>query len=249
MHRPDEQPQGVDARHDDAREGDHRDHELGFEDAQQDQELADEVRGAGHRKRGERHEQEDRREHWRAEGDAAHLAHVLRAARALGEQRDDEQQRRDDEPVVDDLQEGALRPLRVQSADLVDLMNGFAERYRNESVIALDVLIDSAEIHAPDRVCREIFQIYREALNNIKKHAKASHVVVKLSQDDSALVLVVDDNGEGFSFAGRFTGDELDRLRLGPISIKERARTVGGILTVESNPGHGARLIVEIPLG
>ena len=141
-----------------------------------------------------------------------------------------------------------LRPLRVQSADLVDLMRGFAERYRNESSLALDLLIDSVEPHAPDRVCREIFQIYREALNNIKKHAKASHVVVKLSQDDSRLVLVVDDNGEGFSFAGRFTGDELDRLRLGPISIKERTRTVGGVLTVESNPGHGARLTVEIPL-
>ena len=142
-----------------------------------------------------------------------------------------------------------LRPLRVQSADLVDLMGGFAERYRNESALALDLLIDSVELHAPDRVCREIFQIYREALNNIKKHAKASHVVVKLSQDDSRLVLVVDDNGEGFSFAGKFTGDELDRLRLGPISIKERTRTVGGVLTVESNPGHGARLTVEIPLG
>jgi two-component system sensor histidine kinase DegS len=142
-----------------------------------------------------------------------------------------------------------LRPLRVQSADLIDLMRGFAERYRNESALALDVLIDSVELHAPDRVCREIFQIYREALNNIKKHAKASHVVVKLSQDDSRLVLVVDDNGEGFSFAGRFTGDELDRLRLGPISIKERTRTVGGVLTVESNPGHGARLTIEIPLG
>jgi len=142
-----------------------------------------------------------------------------------------------------------LRPLRVQSADLVDLMRGFAERYRNESTVALDLLIDSAQLRAPDRVCREIFQIYREALNNIKKHAKASHVVVKLSQDDSRLVLVVDDNGEGFSFAGKFTGDELDRLRLGPISIKERARTVGGVLTVESNPGHGARLTIEVPLG
>src|SRR5207302_1623186 len=142
-----------------------------------------------------------------------------------------------------------LRPLRVQSADLMDLMRGFAERYRNESALALDLIIDSLELHAPDRVCREIFQIYREALNNIKKHAKASHVVVKLSQDDSRLVLVVDDNGEGFSFAGRFTADELDRLRLGPISIKERSRTVGGVLTVESNPGHGARLTIEVPLG
>jgi len=142
-----------------------------------------------------------------------------------------------------------LRPLRVQSADLVDLMRGFAERFRNESPLALDLIIDSVEVHASDRVCREIFQIYREALNNIKKHAKASHVVVKLSQDDSRIVLVVDDNGEGFSFAGRFTGDELDRLRLGPISIKERTRTVSGLLTVESSPGHGARLTVEVPLG
>jgi signal transduction histidine kinase len=142
-----------------------------------------------------------------------------------------------------------LRPLRVQGADLMDLMRGFGERYRNESSLALDLLIDSVEVHAPDRVCREIFQIYREALNNIKKHAKASHVVVKLTQDDSRIVLVVDDNGEGFSFAGRFSGDELDRLRLGPISIKERTRTVGGVLTIESNPGHGARLTIEVPLG
>ncbi len=142
-----------------------------------------------------------------------------------------------------------LRPIRVQSADLVDLMRGFAERYRNEAGIALDLLINSTGLQAPDRVCRELFQIYREALNNIKKHARASHVVVKLWQDDSRVILVVDDNGEGFSFAGRFSGDELDRLRLGPISIKEHARTVGGVLTVESSPGHGARLTIEVPLG
>ena len=141
-----------------------------------------------------------------------------------------------------------LRPLRVQSADLVDLMRGFAERYRNEAGMALDLLIDSAQLQVPDRICRDLFQIYREALNNIKKHARASHVVVKLWQNEGQVVLVVDDNGEGFSFAGRFTGEELDRLRLGPISIKERTRSVGGILTVESSPGHGARLTVEVPL-
>ena len=142
-----------------------------------------------------------------------------------------------------------MRPLRVQSADLVDLMRGFAERFRNESTLALDLLIDAAELQIPDRICRDLFQIYRESLHNVKKHAHASHVVVKLWQNESQVVLVVDDNGEGFSFAGRFTGDELDRLRLGPISIKERTRSVGGVLTVESTPGHGARLTVEVPLG
>ena len=141
-----------------------------------------------------------------------------------------------------------LRPLRVESADLPELMYGFAERYRNESGLALDLFLDGRDLRVPDRVCRELFQIYRESLHNIKKHARASHVVVKLGQDETKVFLVVDDNGQGFSFAGRYTSEELDELRLGPISIKERTRSVGGMLTVESNPGHGARLIVEIPL-
>ena len=142
-----------------------------------------------------------------------------------------------------------MRPLGVQSADLVELMQGFGERFRAESGMGLDLLIDAAELQVPDRICRELFQIYRESLYNVKKHAQATHVVVKLWQNDNRVMLVVDDNGEGFSFAGRFSGDELDRLRLGPISIKERSRSVGGVLTVESTPGHGSRLTVEVPLG
>jgi signal transduction histidine kinase len=141
-----------------------------------------------------------------------------------------------------------LRPLGVESADLLDLMRGYAERFRNEAGIGLDLLIEDTSLELSDRMCRELFQIYREALANVKKHAGATHVVVKLWQNDTKAYLVIDDNGKGFSFAGRFSSDELDRLRLGPISIKERTRSIGGLLTVESNPGHGARLTIEIPL-
>ena len=89
---------------------------LVVERPEQDQELADEVRRAGHRQRRERRDQEQRGQHGRAERDPAHVADVLRAAGALGQQRDDEEQRRDDEPVVDRLQQRALRarPLRVE---------------------------------------------------------------------------------------------------------------------------------------
>ena len=141
-----------------------------------------------------------------------------------------------------------LRPVRLESADMRELMMGFAERFRTEHHLAVDLFIKDRDLRIPDRVCRELFQIYRESLHNIKKHADATHVVVKLEQDEAKVSLVVDDNGRGFSFSGRYASDELDRLRLGPISIKERARGVGGSLTVESNPGHGARLTVEIPL-
>jgi two-component system, NarL family, sensor kinase len=140
-----------------------------------------------------------------------------------------------------------LRPVRVESADMRELMHGFAERFRLEHNLAIDLFVEVGDLRVPDRICREIFQIYRESLHNVKKHAEASHVVVKLEQDEAKVSLVIDDNGRGFSFSGRYTSEELDRLRLGPISIKERTRSVGGTLTVESNPGHGARLTVEIP--
>ena len=141
-----------------------------------------------------------------------------------------------------------LRPVRVESADMRELMLGFAERFRSEYGLVVDLFIEERNRPLPDRICRELFQIYRESLHNVKKHANASHVVVKLTQDESNVFLVVDDNGRGFSFSGRYTSEELDRLRLGPISIKERTRGVGGTLTVESNPGHGARLTIDIPL-
>jgi signal transduction histidine kinase len=141
-----------------------------------------------------------------------------------------------------------LRPVRVESADMRELMTGFAERFRSEHGLAVELFIKDRDLRIPDRICRELFQIYRESLHNVKKHANASHVVVKLEHDETKVSLVVDDNGLGFSFSGRYASEELDRLRLGPISIKERTRGVGGTLTVESNPGHGARLTVEIPL-
>jgi signal transduction histidine kinase len=141
-----------------------------------------------------------------------------------------------------------MRPLRVESADMRELMFGFAERFRSEQGLAIDLFIEDRNLRLPDRLCRELFQIYRESIHNVKKHAHASHVVVKLGQDEAKVFLVIDDNGRGFSFSGTYSSEELDKLRLGPISIKERTRGVGGTLTVESNPGHGARLTVEIPL-
>ncbi|HMD32489.1 MAG TPA: sensor histidine kinase, partial [Candidatus Acidoferrales bacterium] len=141
-----------------------------------------------------------------------------------------------------------LRPLRVARADMIDLIRGYCERFRQEAKIEVDCLLEELDLRVSDRICRELFQICREALNNVKKHAQATHVVIKLWQDEASVHLVIDDNGQGFSFAGSFPSEELNRLRIGPISIKERARGIGGLLTVESAPGHGARILVEVPV-
>jgi signal transduction histidine kinase len=62
------------------------------------------------------------------------------------------------------------------------------------------------------------------------------------------LEIAVEDNGSGFPFGGTFSLDELEQLRLGPISIKRRVRMLGGDLVLESKPGQGAKLEIRVPM-
>jgi signal transduction histidine kinase len=88
----------------------------------------------------------------------------------------------------------------------------------------------------------------REALHNVQKHAAATRVAVTLEKTDRGLEIAVDDNGHGFSFAGTYSLEELELLRLGPESLKRRVRSLNAELQLESRPGRGAGLKVKIPL-
>ena len=93
----------------------------------------------------------------------------------------------------------------------------------------------------------EILQIVREAFNNIQKHSGATRVSLKARRNGQALEIAIEDNGSGFPFAGKFSLDELDALRTGPISIKRRVRMLGGNLTIDSRPGEGVKLTIRVP--
>jgi signal transduction histidine kinase len=68
-----------------------------------------------------------------------------------------------------------------------------------------------------------------------------------LSAQDGKWKMVIEDNGEGFPFEGRFSNAELDAMGKGPVVIKERVHLLAAELTIESNPGRGSRLEIEIP--
>ena len=92
---------------------------------------------------------------------------------------------------------------------------------------------------------REIIAILREALRNVERHARASRVRVLLRRAGQLLVLAVEDDG-----AGQRLPADLARLqaagRGGLAGMNERARQLGGRLLVESRPGRGTRVQVEI---
>jgi signal transduction histidine kinase len=73
-------------------------------------------------------------------------------------------------------------------------------------------------------------------------------VAVTAERTGKVLTVAVADDGTGFSFSGAYTLEELELLRMGPGSIKQRVRKLGGELVVESRPGRGAELRIRIPL-
>ncbi len=142
-----------------------------------------------------------------------------------------------------------MRPVDVEGATLLTQIRALADDLQKTSKLTIRVMAASHRIRARRRLCREIYQIAREALNNVRKHAQASHAIVTLEQNSDSLVVTVDDDGRGFNFQGTYDLDELDDLRLGPISIKKRVRALRGQMTLESQPGLGSRLAIRIPLG
>jgi len=94
----------------------------------------------------------------------------------------------------------------------------------------------------------EIVRIVQESLLNVHRHSAARQVLVRLAEKADHWELSVEDDGRGFDFEGRLTQEELDRIGKGPRIVKQRVRLLGGSLTIESNPGAGAKLTITLPL-
>jgi signal transduction histidine kinase len=108
----------------------------------------------------------------------------------------------------------------------------------------------SSEIHDPaeTEVSLELLQIVRETLNNIQKHSGATRMALSVGMRDRRIEISAEDNGTGFPFSGSFTLEELELLRLGPISIKRRVKMLNGELQLNSRPGEWASLQIRIPV-
>jgi two-component system sensor histidine kinase UhpB len=89
-----------------------------------------------------------------------------------------------------------------------------------------------------------LYRIMQEALTNVTKHAHASHVTISLTVQPGNLELVVADDGEGFD--ANAASRRGSAVGWGLITMRERAEAIGGILTIESAPSRGTRLIVTI---
>jgi signal transduction histidine kinase len=93
------------------------------------------------------------------------------------------------------------------------------------------------------QVERELYRIVQEALSNVVRHAHARSLAVEIELGDPVVNVIVRDDGDGFDPGAR----NIRERRLGLTSMRERAESLGGSLRIDSSPGAGTTVRVEVP--
>lgn len=91
-----------------------------------------------------------------------------------------------------------------------------------------------------------LYRLIQESLNNIQKHAKAKRVVIKMVASYPSLILRIEDDGIGFDSKDRFLTSVREKS-MGLRNMQERAALLGGKVSIQSQPGKGTRIRIEVP--
>ncbi len=137
-----------------------------------------------------------------------------------------------------------LRPSVLDDYGLVSALHWYGGQFASRTGIAVAVEGQKPDPRLAARVENALFRIAQEALTNVAKHAQATRATVTLQEDGETVRLVIADDGVGFDPA-RLAAPDGSR-GWGLAIMRERAEAVGGRCRIESRPGQGTRVIVEV---
>jgi two-component system sensor histidine kinase UhpB len=138
-----------------------------------------------------------------------------------------------------------LRPADLDDFGLASALTALATNLSDRHGIAVDVRVVGIVARLPPEIETVVYRVVQEALTNMMKHAGPCRASVLLEQRASEIKLIVEDSGTGFDA----TDSKHDGpVRLGLLGIRERLRLVAGTLDVETAPGSGTTLFMQIPL-
>jgi len=140
-----------------------------------------------------------------------------------------------------------LRPRIVDDLGLLPALEWMAENLAKDYEIDTRVQVMGSERSLPDETTLILFRIAQEALSNIRRHAEATRAWINLEFYDNKTVVTVEDNGKGFELPPRI-GDLTSSGKLGLAGMQERAQLINGNLKIQSEPGKGTTVTVEVPI-
>ncbi len=155
--------------------------------------------------------------------------------------------------IAGDMMEGlrrlirALRPVALQEMRLAAALRSYAEDYLERSGVTVHETVEGTESRMPDEIELALYRIGQEALTNVARHAKAQNVWITLAYSRTSVRLNVRDDGVGLQQEPG-NGSASGASGLGLAGMRERAGLVGGRLTIDSAPGKGTLVQVEVPI-
>jgi two-component system NarL family sensor kinase len=134
-----------------------------------------------------------------------------------------------------------LRAAPLAGRPLAEALAALGRAFTSETGVRVHVQAP-AEASLPLRVEAELFRIAQEALANVRQHARATAVEIRLRATDREAALAISDDGEGFDARRQTDG------RHGIVGMRERAKLLGGRLRIESRPGRGTKVTARVPI-
>jgi signal transduction histidine kinase len=134
-----------------------------------------------------------------------------------------------------------LRPSVLDDLGLGPALQWQADDFTRRTGIRVEFAEEELREDLPEAVRTCVYRVLQESLHNCEKHANASAVRIAVSERDSRLTLTIVDNGVGFE-------PDHPRAGLGLVGMRERAQTLDGNLSLQSTPGKGTRVILQLPV-
>ena len=141
-----------------------------------------------------------------------------------------------------------LRPTELDDVGLQAALRNYIGKWSKRYGLRFDFHgVSLADERLASEIETAIYRIVQEALNNIIKHARATHVSLILERRGNHVFTIIEDNGCGFDVEG-LSAASVGQRRMGLLGMEERTALVGGTLNIESTPGSGTTIFVRIPL-
>jgi signal transduction histidine kinase len=142
----------------------------------------------------------------------------------------------------------ALRPDILEEAPLCEALQRVAERWGQDHSTDIRIVSTGDAYPLSPNTQITLLRILQEALANVHKHASATEVTVTLSYMGDLVVLDVQDDGRGFDpRQSQAPSADPELGGFGLCAMRERVEQLGGTLLIESVPGHGTTVVVEVP--
>jgi len=140
-----------------------------------------------------------------------------------------------------------LRPSILDDLGLLPTLEELTASLNRQDGLRAEFRVKGEERRLSSEMELTLFRIAQEALNNVRKHADADHVITTVEISEGAVKMTVEDDGRGFS-PPTLTDHPTAATKLGLIGMHERARLLGGSLAVKSKPGQGTKIVVNVPV-